>query len=68
MDMSPGRDEEKLMKHPSVLKSELRTKYRKAHGTDWWQDPDVKTKYKAELKVGQKKIREALKKSPLVSL
>jgi hypothetical protein len=56
------------MKHPSVLKSELRTKYRKAHGTDWWQDPDVKTKYKAELKVGQKKIREALKKSPLVSL
>ncbi len=56
------------MKHPSVLKSELRTKYRKAHGSDWWQDPDIKTKYKVELNAGQKKIREALKKSPLVSL
>ena len=56
------------MKHPSVLKSELRTKYRKAHGSDWWKDPDVKTKYKAELKTGQKKIREALKASTLVSL
>tara|TARA_Y100000034_G_scaffold134754_1_gene204104 strand:- start:1258 stop:1428 length:171 start_codon:yes stop_codon:yes gene_type:complete len=56
------------MKHPSVVKTELRTKYRKAHGRDWWQDPSVKGEYKVELKKELKKVREALKASPLVSL
>ena len=56
------------MKHPAILKSELRNKYRKTYGTDWWKDPAVKTKYKTELKVGQKKIREAIKVNPQPAL
>ena len=48
---------ENIVNNSSVLKSELRTKYRKAHGPDWWRDPEIKLKYSAELNAAQKLIR-----------
>jgi tRNA nucleotidyltransferase (CCA-adding enzyme) len=36
---------------------DLRTKYRREHGSYWWEDEKIKAEYKADLREGYKKIK-----------